>query len=78
MVSGSYRVVEVLRRLGMPEHLIRRTLYRELGLTPQEADDALESEPSDDEELLYGPAATSVDLRASRPLFTRRAYAPRR
>lgn len=40
-VEGRYRLVEVLRRLKVSDRHIRLTLYSELGLTPEEADEAL-------------------------------------
>jgi hypothetical protein len=40
-VEGKYRLVDVLRRLHVSDRHIRLTLVNELGLTPEEADQAL-------------------------------------
>jgi len=58
-VEGKYRLVDVLRRLHVSDRHIRLTLVNELGLTPEEADQALarstkspttDSAPPEDEE----------------------------
>lgn len=46
MAKGRYRLVELLRSQGVPDRHIRRTLQTELGLTVEEADDALQSAPA--------------------------------